>query len=168
MIKPAIADDAEALSVLVNSAYRGESSKAGWTTEADLLDGTRTDAEAIRQTILTPGSTILKYTENRRLSGCVELVRQGERMYLGMLTVEPTLQGTGIGKKILYEAEHFAKGQGCRLMYMTVISMRKELIAWYERHGYRRTGERKPFAFSDPRFGQPKMPLEFIVLEKGL
>ncbi len=152
----------------MNSAYRGDSSRQGWTTEADLLDGTRTDAAAIEEIIKTPGYVILKYVESNQLLGCVELHQDGDKLYLGMLTVRPQLQGKGIGKLLLEAAESEARKKSCRLIYMTVISVRKELIDWYVRHGYQPTGERKPFAFNDPRFGQPKMKLEFIVLEKSL
>lgn len=168
MITKAVVADSAELNVLVNSAYRGEASRQGWTTEADLLDGTRIDAEAIKDLIHTPGITILKYSEGNEILACVELKNENEKLYLGMLTVKPTLQGKGIGKLLLKEAEEEAKRQHCKSIFMTVISVRKELIDWYMRHGYKPTGEKKPFAFSDPRFGQPKQPLEFIVLEKKL
>jgi len=168
MISKAVNEDAPALDKLVNSAYRGDSSRTGWTTEADLLDGTRTDAAAIAELIQTPGTTLLKYVEDNEILGCVELRNQRGKLYLGMLTVKPHLQGKGIGKLLLKEAEEEAKNQKCSSIFMTVISVRKELIDWYLRHGYQLTGERKPFAFNDPRFGQPKMKLEFIVLEKKL
>jgi ribosomal protein S18 acetylase RimI-like enzyme len=167
-ILPAGVADASEIATLVNSAYRGDSSRQGWTTEADLLDGTRTDAAAIEDLIKKPGYTLLKYSESGKILACVELHRDGQRLYLGMLTVSPQLQGQGIGKAMMRAAEHHGRSLGCRAVYMTVISIRKELIDWYQRHGYRPTGERKPFAFSDPRFGQPKQPLEFIVLEKPL
>jgi ribosomal protein S18 acetylase RimI-like enzyme len=168
MITKATIEDAQALDKLVNSAYRGDSSRQGWTTEADLLDGTRTDAAAIKELIETPGTTLLKYIEHDEIIGCVELKQQQGKLYLGMLTVKPTLQGKGIGKKLLEAAETEAAQQNCTSIFMTVIDSRKELLEWYERHGYQRTGERKPFAFNDPRFGQPKMKLEFVVLEKKL
>ncbi len=168
MITKALPADAAELDVLVNSAYRGDSSRQGWTTEADLLDGTRTDAKAIAEIINKPGHTILKYVEDNSILGCVELHKDGPRMYLGMLTVRPHLQGKGIGKLLMKAAEEEATRLQCSAMYMTVISVREELIAWYQRHGYQPTGERKPFAFNDPRFGQPKKQLEFIVLEKQL
>lgn len=168
MISKAIVEDAPELDHLVNSAYRGDSSRQGWTTEADLLDGTRTDAAAIAELIKTPGTTILKYVEENKILGCVELRNQDGRLYLGMLTVRPNFQGKGIGKILLNAAEEEAGRQQCSSIFMTVISVRQELIDWYVRHGYQPTGERKPFAFNDPRFGQPKMKLEFIVLEKKL
>lgn len=165
---PAGVQDALALAVLVNSAYRGDSSRQGWTTEADLLDGSRTDAAAIEEIIRRPDHWIMKYIEAGQLLGCVELHRDGEKLYLGMLTVRPHLQGKGIGKNMLMGAEAEARKLKCRSIYMTVISIRKELIDWYVRHGYLATGEKKPFAFNDTRFGQPKLKLEFIVLEKIL
>jgi ribosomal protein S18 acetylase RimI-like enzyme len=168
MITTAVIADAPELDKLVNSAYRGESSRQGWTTEADILDGTRIDAAAIAELIQTHGTTILKYVEEGKILACVELKTEHGKLYLGMLTVRPDLQGKGIGKLLLKAAEDEARNQKCSSIFMTVISVRKELIDWYMRHGYKLTGEKKPFAFSDPRFGQPKQPLEFIVLEKPL
>lgn len=168
MITKASVEDAPELDKLVNSAYRGDSSRQGWTTEADLLDGTRTDAAAIAELIKTPGTVLLKYVEENEILGCVELRNQDGKLYLGMLTVRPHLQGKGLGKILLNAAEEEAVRQQCSSIFMTVISVRKELVDWYVRHGYQPTGERKPFAFNDPRFGQPKMKLEFIVLEKKL
>lgn len=168
MITKAVAEDAPELDKLVNSAYRGDTSRQGWTTEADLLDGTRTDAAAIAEIIRTPGTMILKYVDETEILGCVELQQHHDKLYLGMLTVRPHLQGKGIGKQLLKAAEEEARKQKCASLFMTVISVRKELIEWYVRHGYQLTGERKPFAFNDPRFGQPKMKLEFVVLEKKL
>lgn len=167
-IIPATKQDAFELNVLVNSAYRGDSSRQGWTTEADLLDGTRTDAATIEDIINNQGYTILKYVEDGKILGCVELHNEDGKLYLGMLTVRPHLQGKGIGKELLKAAETSAEKQKCKSIFMTVISVRKELIDWYVRHGYKDTGERKPFAFNDPRFGQPKRKLEFVVLEKAI
>jgi ribosomal protein S18 acetylase RimI-like enzyme len=167
-ISPATVEDASALARLVNSAYRGDSSRQGWTTEADLLDGTRTDIDGIVALLNTAGTTILKYVEDGEIIGCVELKIVDEGLYLGMLTVKPDLQAKGIGKILLKASEDEARKKGCKKIIMTVITARKELIAWYVRHGYKDTGTRKPFAFSDPRFGQPKEKLEFAVLEKVL
>ena len=151
---------------LVNSAYRGDTSKKGWTTEADLLDGIRTDEEALYKMIHELGSIILKCSnENDELVGCVYLQKQEKKMYLGMLTVSPFVQAQGIGKKLMSAAEEYAQQQGCSSVIMTVITVRHELIQWYERRGYCLTNERRPFP-KDPRFGIPKQPLEFAVLEK--
>jgi N-acetylglutamate synthase-like GNAT family acetyltransferase len=165
-----IADGADIpqLVSLVNSAYRGDSSKKGWTTEADLLDGIRTDEEALGKMIRQPDSVILKFTNNHNdLVGCVNLQKQGDKMYLGMLTVSPYIQAQGIGKEIVKIAEEYATQQGCSSVVMTVITVRHELIKWYERRGYHQTQEKRPFP-KDPRFGIPKQPLEFVVMEKQL
>ena len=168
MILPAKLEDAATLSDLVNSAYRGDSSRQGWTTEADLLDGTRTDTSAVEEIIRRPGTMVLKYLEGGKILGCVELNRTGDKLYLGMLTVQPGLQGKGIGKELLNAAEQEALKQHCHAIFMTVISIRHELIAWYIRHGYQDTGKRRPFKVPDPHWGIPKVKLEFAVLEKPL
>ena len=161
-------NDVAAIALLVNSAYRGDSSKKGWTTEADLLDGSRTDQASLIKMIETPGSVILKCNDkDGQLQGCVYLHKKQDKLYLGMLTVSPELQARGIGKQLLAAAETRAKQTGCTGITMTVISFRHELIAWYERHGYQQTGETQPFP-SDPAFGLPKQPLHFIVMEKYL
>ena len=167
-ITPATDSDAPALNKLVNSAYRGDESKKGWTTEADMLDGTRIDEDALRDLIGRPGTTILKYEEGNDLLGCVELRNEGNKLYLGMLSVKPNTQGKGIGKKLLQAAEVSAKKMDCPIITMTVIDGRQELIDWYVRHGYLLTGERKPFVVPDTRWGVPKRELEFVVLEKVL
>jgi len=168
-ISTASTNDVSAIVNLVHSAYRGEISKQGWTTEADLLDGIRTDEEAIEETISRPNSVILLCRdEKNNVIGCVHLQQQDQEVYLGMLTVSPRLQGAGIGKELLKSAERWARNAKANAIVMTVISIRSELIGWYERHGYARTGETKPFPSSDPRFGIPKQSLEFIVLKKRL
>ncbi len=167
-IVKAISADAESINQLVNSAYRGDSSKQGWTTEADLLDGTRIDEAAVKELIEKTDTTILKYVEANQLVGCVELRQEKGKLYLGMLSVAPNTQGKGIGKKLLHAGEDYAKSIGINTMIMTVISVRQELIDWYVRHGYQQTGERKPFVVPDTRWGIPKQELEFVVLEKKL
>jgi ribosomal protein S18 acetylase RimI-like enzyme len=158
--------DVPALNKLVNSAYRGDGSKQGWTTEADLLDGTRIDENALQDLIQKSTTTILAYKEDDNLLACVELRKENEKLYLGMLSVNPNTQGKGIGKKLLAASEAHAREQGCTRIFMTVISVRQELIDWYIRHGYQLTGERKPFIVPDTRWGIPKQQLEFVVLEK--
>lgn len=157
------------LVALVNSAYRGEGSKAGWTTEADLLDGQRVDAAGLLALIQKPETVILiaEDDDTGSLLGCVHLEKHEDRCYLGMLTVTPDLQSKGIGKLLLSESEAFAEFWDCKKIYMTVISVRTELIAWYEKHGFKNTQEKKPFPYGDERFGIPKVQnLEFTVLEK--
>lgn len=160
--------DIPALTRLVNSAYRGESSKKGWTTEADLLGGLRTSEGAIHELVQKPGATILTATDEQgQLTGCVYLQQNGHELYLGMLTVAPDLQANGIGSQLLQAAEKFAAKHTCTSIFMTVIDIRFELIDWYKRKGYQPNGETKPFP-TDPEFGIPTQPLEFIVLEKKL
>jgi ribosomal protein S18 acetylase RimI-like enzyme len=153
---------------LVNSAYRGDSSRKGWTTEADLLDGTRITVDIIIDIIKSYNSQLLLYQEKSKLLGCVELKKEGEKLYLGMLTVNPTYQGKGIGKILLNQAENVAKQLSCLAIFMSVISKRKELISWYKSYGYTETGERKLFLMPDERWGIPKTDLEFTFLEKKL
>ena len=167
-ISKAILSDAAEINALVNSAYRGDSSKQGWTTEADLLDGTRIDEAAVKELIERANTTILKYTEENKILGCVELRQEKGKLYLGMLSVAPNTQCKGIGKKLMTAAEEHAKLLGIFSIFMTVISVRKELIDWYMRHGYQLTGERKPFVIPDTRWGIPKQELEFVVLEKKI
>jgi GNAT superfamily N-acetyltransferase len=169
-LRLAVRADAEALSELVNSAYRGQSSKAGWTTETDLLGGQRIDAAGIVEAIATAGHVLLVHEQDGRPAACVHLERTGDECYLGMLTVRPTAQGAGIGAAFLGAAERWAIDRwGSRAMHLTVIAQRAELIAWYERRGYVRTGERKPFPYGDSRFGLPRRDdLVFEVLRKAL
>lgn len=163
-------DDLEALVSLVESAYRGEVSRAGWTTEADLLDGRRTDAEEVGALIAGNASRIVIAERDGALVGCVALKDEGDGAYLGMLSVRPSLQTAGVGRALVAEAERIAKDELARpWMRMTVIAQRDELIAWYERRGYARTGEREPFPYGDARFGLPRRAdLEFVVLRKSL
>ena len=168
MITKATLQDIPALNILINSAYRGETSKKGWTTEANLLEGKRTNEEELTETILNPKNTILKYTENDKIIGSVLLVEKEHQLYLGMLTVSPELQNSGIGKKLLAEAENHAKALGLSSIIMTVISVREELIAWYKRHGYVDTGEREAFPESGIHVTVSEVPLEFIYLEKRI
>lgn len=169
-VRVATADDAAALADLVNSAYRGDSSRVGWTTEADLLGGQRTDAEALVDVVARPEHVVLVHGDDAMLLACVQLERTGDGCYLGMLTVRPTRQGGGLGARLLATAEMWASTHWrARFVRMTVIVQRLELIAWYERRGYVQTGERQPFPYNDRRFGLPRRDdLEFVVLKKAL
>jgi GNAT superfamily N-acetyltransferase len=162
--------DALTLVALVNSAYRGDSSRAGWTTEADLIGGQRVDEEGLVETIGRPGNVILLHELDHAPVACVHLERTGEDCYLGMLTTRPAVQGEGLGRQMLEAAERWAiEHWSSQTMYMTVIVQRIELIGWYERRGYRRTGERKAFPYGDERFGLPRRDdLAFEVLRKPL
>jgi ribosomal protein S18 acetylase RimI-like enzyme len=166
----AVETDGAAIVALIESAYRGETSRAGWTTEADLLGGQRTDAEEIAELIRDPSSRVLLATQGDDILGCVLLRQEPAGAYLGMLAVRPGLQAKGMGKQILAEAEARARREfGSQHARMTVIEQRKELIAWYERRGYADTGRREPFPYGNPRFGLPKRDdLRFVVLAKAL
>jgi ribosomal protein S18 acetylase RimI-like enzyme len=168
MITKATLEDVSPLNHLINSAYRGESSKKGWTTEANLLKGLRTTEEELTKIIQNTKKTILKFTENNQIIGCVLLVEKEHQLYLGMLTVLPDLQNSGVGKKLLNHAEIHASALGLPKIVMTVISIREELIAWYKRNGYVDTGIREPFPTSDVHIAITNQPLEFLVLEKRI
>ncbi len=165
----ASAADIAALKDLLNSAYRGEVSKQGWTTEANIIAGNvRADENLLQQVMLQQGSVILKYTDDeQKIIACVNLQQHGNKIYLGMFSVSPQLQGGGIGKKLLLAAEEYAKHLQCRAIYMSVITVRSELINWYKRHGYTDTGERKPFE-EDNVTGKHLQPLQFMTLEKEI
>jgi len=164
--------DVNAIVELVQSAYRGAASHQGWTTEADLLDGQRTDAAEVAAVISRPGSRmVLAHDGGGGLLGCCELAERAAGLaYFGMFSIRPGRQARGIGSALLARAERLATEElGCARMEMTVLIQRAELIAWYERRGYRRTGQRRPFPYGDERFGVPRRPdLEFEVLTKDL
>jgi len=167
-ITPATKADVPALVALVNSAYRGDESRQGWTTEADLLEGIRTDAESLEEMLRNPAVVILTCRNPAgELLGCVYLEKKANTLYLGMLSVRPGLQTQGIGKRLLQAGEDYARQHQCTSVTMTVISVRHELIAWYERRGYQLTGETEPFPDS-PRFGLPKQTLVFVFMSKPL
>jgi ribosomal protein S18 acetylase RimI-like enzyme len=163
--------DVPAIVALVESAYRGDSSRTGWTTEADLLDGQRTDADAVADILRTPGSTVLLAEAAGELVACCQLEQRPPAVaYFGMFSVQPTGQGQGVGRQMLAEAERIARNEwSATTMIMAVLAQRGDLIAWYERRGYRRTGERRPFPYGDERYGIPRRPdLVFDVLSKPL
>ncbi len=189
-------DDVAAIVALVESAYRGEASRAGWTTEADLLDGQRIDARGVSALIDSADAGVLLAETDGELVACCELrrapvadPRRDDRAgtavasdrsgrsdaaaascYFGMFSVRPSAQNGGLGRRVIAHAERLAREDWrCERMRMTVIDVRAELIAWYERRGYRRTGVFEPFPYGDERFGIPLRPdLRFEVLEKSL
>ena len=162
--------DIPALITLVTLAYRGDASRAGWTTEADMLDGARIDATGLQADIERPRSTVLLAERDGQLLACAHVADDHGKGYFGMFSVDPAQQGGGIGKQVMDAAEaHAAREWGVPVMQMTVIDIRDELIAFYERRGYQRTGIKKPFPYGDERFGIPKRDdLRFEILEKSL
>jgi len=170
-IRDATPADIPALHALVESAYRGEASRAGWTTEADLLDGQRTDAEDLASILADPEQGLLTAWRDDVLIGCILIARRGEGIgYFGMLSVSPTLQGGGLGRRLVGAAETaMADRFAAHRVRISVIPQRETLIGWYERLGYAATGETLPFPYGDERFGQPlRDDLSFIVMEKAI
>ena len=174
-IRPATANDLVAISELVNSAYRGASSRQGWTTEAEYLEGQRTDPETLASDLAQPNKRILclREAEGAPILACVSLEKfrdtKGHGCYLGMLTVSPSLQATGIGRSLLEGAENFAANWGATRMTLGVIHLRESLINWYLRRGYVESGETKAFPYGDEKFGLPlRDDLQFVMFEKAI
>lgn len=168
--RTAVEADIGSIVALVQSAYRGESSRRGWTTEAHLLDGQRTDAAEVAQLLASPDGAVLLARVEDELHACCHIERHGEAAYFGMFAVHPPRQGSGLGRLVLGEAERYAREHWrCRVMHMEVIDVRNDLMAWYERRGYRRTGEYFPFPYGDERFGLPRRDdLRFELMVKDL
>ena len=162
--------DVPQLLTLIQSAYRGEPSRSGWTTEADFLEGQRTDPEGVAAVIDGPDSRLVMVHQGDELVACFQLEDRGEHAYFGLFAVQPSQQGSGLGRFVLREAERIAREDWqAEAMHMTVISIREELIAWYERRGYHRTGEMSPFPYGNERFGIPRRDdLQFELLVKPL
>jgi ribosomal protein S18 acetylase RimI-like enzyme len=170
-IRTAGAADLPALHALVERAYRGDSARRGWTHEADLLEGARIPAADLAASLRNPQQRTLVAEAGGALLGCVQVTDTGGgTAYLGLLSVDPEAQARGLGRKLVAAAEaEAARTFGAARMRMTVIRERPELVAWYERQNYRRTGEEQPFPYEDTRFGRPREPgLAFVALEKGL
>lgn len=168
--RAASAADVPAIVTLVEGTYRGEASRAGWTTEADLLDGQRIDAEGVLQSINAERSRVVLAFIGDQLVGCAHIQRRAKVGYFGMFSVLPAAQGGGLGRQILAECERqLAMDFAAPAVEMTVLKQRTELIDWYLRRGYVATGERRPFPYGDARFGLPRTDdLEFQVLAKPL
>jgi ribosomal protein S18 acetylase RimI-like enzyme len=162
--------DIPSVVALVESAYRGDRSRAGWTTEADLLGGQRTDPEDVRSCIEREHSVVLLAERQGELVSCAHVALEDGAGYFGMFSVTPAIQGAGLGKIVLAEAERIVRDEWrTAVMRMTVIAQRDELITFYERRGYVRTGVSKPFPYGDERYGLPRRDdLRFEVLEKKL
>ncbi|WP_202405607.1 MULTISPECIES: GNAT family N-acetyltransferase [Halomonadaceae] len=168
LLRDATPDDADAIAERVNSAYRGDISRQGWTTEADLLGGQRTDAPMIRE--LLAESLFRLAWQGDTLVGTQQIEHlDANTAELGMLAVAPEHQGEGLGRRLVTDAEQTARSRlGCRTLRIRVLHQRSELLRWYESLGFTRTGETAPFPES-PRFGEPRVAdLWFLVLEKRL
>ncbi len=162
--------DAAAIVTLVNSAYRGTPSRRGWTSEVELIEGPRIDADGVLTLLRAPDSVILVIRGQQQLNGCLHLEKHAETTHLSLLSVRPAMQGSLYGRFLLAAAEHYAREHfGARRLDMHVIEQRVELLAWYERRGYTPTGEVKPFPYHDARLGAPaRDDLRFVVLERRL
>jgi N-acetylglutamate synthase-like GNAT family acetyltransferase len=163
-IRAATHEDLPALHPVIERAYRGESARQGWTHEADLLEGQRTDLETLEAIVADPAQRLLIAEQDGTVIGCVNLTDKGDGLaYLGLLCIDPALQAAGAGRQLLAAAEACARDElHADRIEMTVIDVRPRLIAWYERRGYARTGERRDFVFPvDP-------PLFMTVLVKSL
>ncbi|MDQ3495750.1 MAG: GNAT family N-acetyltransferase [Pseudomonadota bacterium] len=168
--RPATVADIPAVVALVTSAYRGEASRAGWTTEADFLDGNRIDPDLLRHHIQRPRSHVLVAERGSRMLACAHLADVEGVGYFGMFAVQPALQQAGVGSAVLTQCERIVRDDWqLAVMRMRVIDLRDSLIAWYQRRGYHRTGMFEPFPYGDPRFGIPRRDdLRFELLEKAL
>ena len=172
LLAPAQDHEIEEIAAFVNRAYRGDSSRAGWASEADMLGGQRTDAATMREELSAPGATLLTFRDATAgpLLGCVwlEPLEDGA-WYLGMLTIDPQRQARQLGRTLLAAAEAWTAERGGSHIRLTVIWLREELIAWYQRRGYALTGATEPFPYGDERFGIPNRDdLHFVVMEKAL
>lgn len=164
----AVDADIPALVALINSAYRGESSKQGWTTEADIIDGIRIDEAGVQEIInATDADLHCFFAPTGHLLSCVYLQTKPDCLYLGMLTVQPGLQAAGLGRHMLHYAEARARQLGLPSIRMTVINTRTELIAWYERRGYSATGQTEPW-IDGTHVGDRKQDIYFRVFEKKI
>jgi ribosomal protein S18 acetylase RimI-like enzyme len=164
IIRPALPSDLPSLHAVIQRAYRGDEARAGWTHEADLLEGERIDLASLAAILASPNDQLIVAEQDGAPIGCVQVTNRGDGLaYLGLLCIDPHLQAAGLGRRLIAAAEEHARTTfGCTTVEMTVIASRTELVAYYERRGYARTGERRPF----PIPVEP--PLTMIVLAKEL
>ena len=172
-LEHAVEGDFPAIIDLVNAAYRGHGAVESWNIETGIVEGTRLTDSLLREDLAAkPHAHFLvhRHPQSRAIIGTVWLEPVGDgAWYLGLFTIDPTLQKQHLGRALLSAAEAFAKKHGARLMRMGVLNVRDTLIGWYERRGYARTGETEPWPHGDNRFGTPlRDDLEFVILEKQL
>jgi GNAT superfamily N-acetyltransferase len=163
IVRTASEKDLAMLQPLIQRAYRGDDARAGWTHEADLLDGERIGVGELEAMIADPAERLLVGFDDDRMVGCVRVAKSGDGLaYLGLLCVDPLLQTGGYGKQLIAAAEATAHREfAADRIEMTVIDKRAELIAFYERRGYAQVGTRDFPIVLDP-------PLHMVVLEKPL
>ncbi len=169
-IRPARPADVDALTSLIRSAYRGRDSRDGWTSEADFVEGERISPDQVLAMISDAGSLLLTGEQAARIVACCQLRNEGAGLaYFGTFAVSPSAQGGGLGRQLMAEAERRAVAAfAARRLEMTVLAQQDKLIAYYERRGFRRTGETRPFP-ADPRYARPlRDDLYFVVLVKDL
>ncbi len=188
--------EAATVASFVNTAYRGELAKSGWTSEAHFIKGQRTDEQSIIDFLRQPNHWMLQLYQNSQRVAVVQLQETTielpeladkagteelpssesslhsqimSQIMLGMLTVHPTIQNRGFGKKLLEISESFAREKGYTQMLMTVITIRESLIAYYLRRGYQCSKKHSPFPYGQAQFGLPEREdLQFVYLFKNL
>ncbi|CAB4926169.1 unannotated protein [freshwater metagenome] len=155
---------------LVQDAYRGEPSRAGWTTEADLLDGGRTTPELVRALLVSVRDAVLVLGPQDRPTACCAVGVADGVASLGMFAVRPEEQGRGTGAAVLAGAERYVRERwDPGALHLSVIRQRTELVDWYGRRGYAPTGGTQPFPYGDERYGRPlRDDLELVVLRRAL
>ena len=163
------AEDIPALEKLVNGVYRGENALKGWTTEAEILDGQRIDSQMLQEILENPKERIFVLDDGGEIKGCVQVTDSGDSVLLGMLSVPVELQGKGLGAKLIRFVEEDARKRGFKSVKMHVLDVRTELLSYYERKGYRRTGDFSEWPWGDLKWGIPKRDdLKFVVLAKPI
>lgn len=151
--------DAAAICDLANAAYRGTTGERGWTSEADLVAGNRTDVRAVEEAITRPRSAILLALESAQIVACVQVAQEGTDGHIGLLAVSPVQQGHGTGSWLLARAEDYVwRMFGAQRAVLAVIHQRPALRAFYERRGYRRVGASSPYPIG-LKVGVPKLEL---------
>jgi GNAT superfamily N-acetyltransferase len=171
-VRVATDDDVGALVALVQSAYRGDTSQQGWTSEADLVDGQRIDTAMMAEILADSDAVVLVAELGGAMVACCELRKLSDpgAVGIGLLSVDPARQATGLGRTMLAAAERHAVARfAATQTQLRVIDLRHELMAWYARRGYQPTGAYEPFPYDDERSGIPRRDdLRFAVLAKQL
>ena len=164
--------DAEAIADLVNAAYRGSGGRQGWTHEAELLSGPRVTPSDVAAMLDDTRTTILVWRPEPSSApgGCVAIdMDDDDHCAISMLAVAPERQTANVGRAMLADAERVAARLGATVARITVVEQRDALLAWYERRGYRRTGQIEAFPYGDNSVGTPlRDDLQFVVLTKSL